>query len=387
MDSLLANYASSDDEEEDQPQPQSPPNPSSFSNASSLFSSLPKPKPESSTSSGDSRTIPKSTATVSNTSSLFSALPQPKPTSNLSSSQPNAKRVVQFKPPINPFLSGIDEEDDDEEELAKKRRQRKEPESSSETSWGRSLLSTMPAAKNSVTLGALPSSGSGRRAIVETEVSASASNSGVSNVDTSYVNHDNSGNYQMGVDQNSGNYAHQYGYENYGQGTDQNAGYYENYNSGFDQNAGVQHDGYESYGDYTQYPNNWVDKSSAAAGVPEPEISDVSFSNFRSGKRGRNEIPTDIIEVKQDDLIKDRPREDQVKLTGIAFGPSYQVLYSICFLCFQPVSTKGKPTKLHKRKHQIGSLYFDMKQKEMELSERRSKGLLTKAETHAKYGW
>lgn len=50
-------------------------------------------------------------------------------------------------------------------------------------------------------------------------------------------------------------------------------------------------------------------------------------------------------------------------------------------------SAKGKPSKLHKRKHQIGSLYFDMKQKEMELAERRSKGLLTKAETQAKYGW
>jgi proline-rich protein PRCC len=53
----------------------------------------------------------------------------------------------------------------------------------------------------------------------------------------------------------------------------------------------------------------------------------------------------------------------------------------------QPVSTKGKPSKLHKRKHQIGSLYFDMRQKETELAERRSKGFLTKAETQAKYGW
>uniref|UniRef100_A0A7N2KWR9 Uncharacterized protein n=1 Tax=Quercus lobata TaxID=97700 RepID=A0A7N2KWR9_QUELO len=54
---------------------------------------------------------------------------------------------------------------------------------------------------------------------------------------------------------------------------------------------------------------------------------------------------------------------------------------------FTPVSTKGKPTKLHKRKHQIGSLFYDMKQKEMELTERRAKGFLTKAETQAKYGW
>ena len=56
--------------------------------------------------------------------------------------------------------------------------------------------------------------------------------------------------------------------------------------------------------------------------------------------------------------------------------------------CEQPApSAKGKPSKLHKRKHQIGSLYFDMKSKEMELAERRSKGILTKAETQAKYGW
>ncbi|KAE9602443.1 putative proline-rich protein PRCC [Lupinus albus] len=97
---------------------------------------------------------------------------------------------------------------------------------------------------------------------------------------------------------------------------------------------------------------------------------------FPGKKRGRNEIPIEVIEVKQEELIKNRPREDQVKLTGVAFGPSYQ-----------PVSAKGKPTKLHKRKHQISSLYFDMKQNEMQLAERRAKGMLTKAETQAKYGW
>lgn len=73
----------------------------------------------------------------------------------------------------------------------------------------------------------------------------------------------------------------------------------------------------------------------------------------------------------------------------------------MCFICFihwksltvaiilalQPTSTKGKPTKLHKRKHQIGSLFFDMKQKEAELAERRAQGFLTKAQTQGKYGW
>lgn len=85
----------------------------------------------------------------------------------------------------------------------------------------------------------------------------------------------------------------------------------------------------------------------------------------------------EILEVNQAELMKNRPREDKSKLTGLAFGPSYQAA----------PSGKGKPSKLAKRKHQIGSLYFDMRAKEMELNERRSKGVLTKAETQAKYGW
>ncbi|KAJ1400636.1 Proline-rich protein PRCC [Sesbania bispinosa] len=183
------------------------------------------------------------------------------------------------------------------------------------------------------------------------------------------------------VDQNAG------GYENYQYGTDQ-YGSYGNYSWGVGPEAGadagtatygyenndVGYASYGAYGDYGQYANNWVDGSAAAT---VPEASGISDSSVRiPGKRGRHEVPAEVIEVKQDELIKNRPREDQVKLTGIAFGPSYQ-----------PVSTKRKPSKLHKRKHQIGSLYFDMKQNEMKLAERRSKGMLTKAETQAKYGW
>ncbi|CAA2961504.1 Hypothetical predicted protein [Olea europaea subsp. europaea] len=33
-----------------------------------------------------------------------------------------------------------------------------------------------------------------------------------------------------------------------------------------------------------------------------------------------------IVEVKQDELLKNRPKKDQAKLTGIAFGPAYKVL-------------------------------------------------------------
>ncbi|CAI9267243.1 unnamed protein product [Lactuca saligna] len=131
----------------------------------------------------------------------------------------------------------------------------------------------------------------------------------------------------------------------------------------------------------------WIDKNM------QPEISKAAaIQNITRvpGKRGRNEIPHEIIEVSQDELVKNQPQEDQFKSTGIAFGSSYQnCTYSLLFyIIFQPASSgKGKPTKLHKRKHHIGSLYFDMRSKEMELAERRSKGFLTKAKTQAKYGW
>ncbi|KAF5456393.1 hypothetical protein F2P56_025882 [Juglans regia] len=327
MDSLLANYASSDEEEvEDHHQPQ--PQPKSVNpKTSSFFSSLPQPK-----SSSLSLTLPqpkpKQPSSLPPNPLILHQDPH-QPISNTSSSEPKAKRVVLFKPPIAPssFKSTeIDDEDDDEE---KERRRRKELESTAaQTPSVQSFLSSIPAPRNSATLGVIPSSGTGRRAIVETD--APASNWGGSRPED-----------DSGADPNLGNNS-----------VDSDS--YASFDSGIDQT----------------HESNWTDR-------PLPEKPGTGEIGVRvPGKRGRIEVPTEIVEVKQDELMKNRPREDQVKLTGIAFGPSYQ-----------PVSTKGKPTKLHKRKHQIGSLFFDMKQKEMELSERRSKGFLTKAETQAKYGW
>lgn len=136
------------------------------------------------------------------------------------------------------------------------------------------------------------------------------------------------------MDQSAGDYEN---YENYQYATDQYAGYYSNYGSGPDPEAGAaaygteQFGNYgEAYGDYGQYGNNWGEVSAA----PVPEASGIGDSVVKiPGKRGRHEVPTEIIEVKQDELIKNRPREDQVKLTGIAFGPTYQV-FSFLNLCF-----------------------------------------------------
>ncbi|KAH7572525.1 hypothetical protein JRO89_XS04G0270400 [Xanthoceras sorbifolium] len=397
MESLVANYASSDEEDE---QPKVRDFPTTKASAlssslpqpksSSLFSSIPQPKhlknPKTETPlvnniiDHDHQDSKKPTSSNSNKPSpIFSSLPQPKSETPQHST---TKRVVKFMPAIIKPNS-IADEDEDEDDEEKEQKKRKESQYVDQSSSVKSFLSSIPAPKSSATLGALPSgSGSGRRSIIETE-SPALSSSGLranneSSTDQNGVNYasfdsgsgqniGNYANYEAGIDQSVENYA------NYEVGGDQNVESYVNYDSyhsGNDQNMQssdasiyVNYGVYGGYGDYDQYGSaTMVQETAGVVAVPR--------------KRGRNEIPADIVEVKQDELMKDRPREDQVKLTGIAFGPSYQ-----------PVSTKGKPSKLHKRKHQIGSLYYDMKQKETELAERRAKGFQTKAQTQSKYGW
>lgn len=375
MDSLLANYASSDEEQEDH---QPTKTTSSSNTTSSLFSSLPQPK-----SSPTFQSIPQPKQPPSKfgeSPSLFSSLPKPK--SQIE--EQHKKKIVQFKPPVIPLPKSTELEDEDDIEEEKERNRRRKLESSIEPPSVKSFLSSIPAPRNTATLGVQSSSGSGRRSIVETEAPPEPAIVGSSATTATTES-------EVPVYQNAGDYVNYENYPNYQYGTDQNAGSgfsmdgasYGNYDSGVDQsveggtasygngsNGADAYAGYSGYGDYGQFGNNWVDGVAEASGVSEDAM------RFPGKKRGRHEIPSEVIEVKQEELIKNRPREDQVKLTGIAFGPSYQ-----------PVSAKGKPTKLHKRKHQIGSLLFDMKQNEMKLAERRAKGMLTKAETQAKYGW
>ncbi|CAJ2649825.1 proline-rich protein PRCC [Trifolium pratense] len=375
MDSLLASYASSDEEEEQQPIPSK----TTSSSSSSLFSILPQPKSSSSSSLFNSLPPPKQsssdTATNNTPSSIIPSISSlPKPNSQIQ--PPKPKRVVQFKPPIIPLPkpTEIEDEDEDDEEEQERIRRRK-LQSSIQAPSVKSFLSSIPAPRNSSTLGVQSSSGSGRRSILETSTPAPAL------AQTSA--HSAAAESDVAVDQNTGDYEN---YENYQYATDQHDSYgnyqyathqYDSSGAGAGASTGTASngDGYASYGayeDYGQYENKWIDRSVPAEEVPEISESVLKFT----GKRGRKDVPVEVIEVKQDELMKDRPREDKAKLTGLAFGPSYQ-----------PVSAKGKPSKLLKRKHQIGSLYFDMKQNEMKLAERRAKGMLTKAETQAKYGW
>ncbi|KAI3961660.1 hypothetical protein MKX01_021958 [Papaver californicum] len=351
MESLLAAYSSSSDDEE-QPHHHQQRNSSSFTSQSQT---LTKP-----TSSNLSEPL--------KTSSLFSSLPKPK-SSSISSlpppkNQSKPKKVIQVKLPLNPSLP-LDDDSDDEEKKPKTK-----PNQDTETTSSlKSFFSSLPAPRNSLGLGSGQSlgGGSGRKSTIDTSVAQSES---VLKVEKNEI--------RAELNYGEGNLVN--GASNLESGGDSSSNWYQN---------NEDYDNYQSYGNYEgNFVGNNVNSESGyghydgAATVtpmtmpvaPGPEIPDV-FRNVGRGKRGRNEMP-EIIEVKQDDLTKNRPREDQAKTTGIAFGPAYQT-----------VSSKGKPSKLHKRKHQIGALYFDMKQNEMALSERRSKGFLTKAETQAKYGW
>ncbi|CAN0912491.1 hypothetical protein LINGRAPRIM_LOCUS652 [Linum grandiflorum] len=342
MDSLVASYASSD---EDEPQRQQPVHRHERSSSSStslapsrsssnpIFSALPRPKSSSSSSSSPSPSF------------FSSSLPPPKS----QASRPNPKRIIQIKPPPLPTYP----DDDDDEPVRPRKSGIPTPVNSSSV---KSFLSSIPLPKSSSALGALPSSSSsGRRSILETSstpVDDNASHPAPSAVIVPPQNVE----YEAAATFDSG-YADYSNYQSYDSGS--------SYGVEVDQTAVEA--GYAAT-TAAAYGNHWGD-----------EVGGSGAGRSSRGKRGRNEIPPEVetIEVSQDELTKNRPREDQVKSTGIAFGPAYQ-----------PISSgKGKPTKLHKRKHQIGTLYFDMKQKEMELQERRAKGFLTKAQTHAKYGW
>ncbi|KAE9601636.1 hypothetical protein Lalb_Chr13g0299941 [Lupinus albus] len=260
--------------------------PKSSSSSSSTLQSLPQPSTNPSSNSGKS-------------SSLFSNLPNPK--SQIHDQQP--RKVVQFRPPVISLPKPTELEDDIEEE--QERNRRRNTHNSIQAPSVKSFLSTIPAPRNSATLGVQSSSGSGRRSIIETEapestpapVSVSAWRAmlqliKMQGIIASYGNHD------VAVDQSveAGSAEEFMNYANY---------------------PGYGYASYSDYGDNVQYGNNWVNGLPEASGVSDNAVK------FPGKKRGRHEIPIEVIEVKQEELIKNRPREDQVKLTGLAFGPSY----------------------------------------------------------------
>ncbi|MCO5580375.1 hypothetical protein L7F22_034242 [Adiantum nelumboides] len=98
--------------------------------------------------------------------------------------------------------------------------------------------------------------------------------------------------------------------------------------------------------DYYPTPNAYSQGMVANEFNAQDALAEVLMREKRKG--GRSAPVNNILEVKQADLTSINVQEDQLRTTGIAFEPAY----------------KPMPSKLHRRKHQIKSLYFDMKQKE-----------------------
>ncbi|KAG6554517.1 hypothetical protein Mapa_003896 [Marchantia paleacea] len=328
-------------------------------------------------------------------SSLFTKLPPPSSTRfSLASLPPPSmlkKKTVEFKPPIN--LSALESADVDDLERRTKRSKVSEVSKTGEEAKVGGLAALLPPPKNSLGAGLAFGGGGGgsggRRTAMETaSVSKSTKELNYTRPNTSQKEGCNAGPQLMGNSsetQVTVNPTTQYHYSAQpGQG-------HRAPENGFSQSELRTPEGHFEQEQYTaagacytgghQGHSSWqyadscgvVSEPSSANSVPDP-LGEVLQ---RERRKGKNEPPPQVIEVKQADLTAGRLREDQLRTTGIAFGPNYQ-----------PVSSgKDKPSKIHRRKHQIGALYFDMKSKEMEMLDRRSKGNLTKAETQAKYGW
>ncbi|KAG0604027.1 hypothetical protein M758_10G138400 [Ceratodon purpureus] len=333
--------------------------------------------------------------------SLFAALPAPRvgfervkvEEGSGNGSAKVKKQVVAFKPPIDVSVL----EDDDDDWRPAQKRVKKEVESVVKGAGG--LQALLPAPKNSLGLGSAlggGGGGGGRRAAMEvaartedvkaeplavnSRVSVSAAAPEVKREglgSQGRVQYDNSA---YAVDESAA-FAPQIPYSNEAYGWTAPQGAYapadekpqsvHNVNSHYEQ-QNWQYTGNASHSSQSSQAS-YAPASSEPVSDP---VAQVLQAERRRGREDKMAAPT-IIEVKQADLTGGKVREDQLRSTGIAFGPSYQ-----------PVSSsKDKPSKIQRRKHQIGTLLHDMKAREMELLDRRAKGNLTKAETQAKYGW
>jgi proline-rich protein PRCC len=96
----------------------------------------------------------------------------------------------------------------------------------------------------------------------------------------------------------------------------------------------------------------------AAAALAAPEVLELSAAQLTAGR---------------DRLVATK------SLTGLAFGAEHEARLR--------AEAGAKPADIHRRKHQIGSLLYDAKQRELQMMEGRLQGMKSKRETQAKYGW
>ncbi|BDA48901.1 probable proline-rich protein PRCC at C-terminar half [Coccomyxa sp. Obi] len=126
-----------------------------------------------------------------------------------------------------------------------------------------------------------------------------------------------------------------------------------------------------------------VQPSEAASGdqlLQEAMQADARGASRKNAKDPFAALGVNFVEVKQEKLKHVDPgKREAANAARTAFGPDYEARLR--------KEAGAQPDKLARRKHQISSLFYQSKMKELEVLETRTQGMKTKAETQAKYGW
>ncbi|KAL4435571.1 hypothetical protein ABPG77_002534 [Micractinium sp. CCAP 211/92] len=133
-------------------------------------------------------------------------------------------------------------------------------------------------------------------------------------------------------------------------------------------------------------PQQQAAAAAAAAGTADPAeamlAAALAAEREKAARRGQRDAVggIQIKEVHAEQIRYMAPgQRAEVNALRNAFGSDYEAKLR--------QEAGPDPTKLAKRRHQIGSLYHYAKQKELEQLEQRAQGSKSKAETQRKYGW
>lgn len=142
-------------------------------------------------------------------------------------------------------------------------------------------------------------------------------------------------------------------------------------------------------------PSGFFDRGGSGSAPTNSSASDqeellqkaLQEEMYRSNRTGRGADPfkkvvvPQMLEVKQSALTSSGRPMETMGQAGLqaAFGPQYAAKLK--------KEAGVKPEAGLRRKHQIGSLYYDAKVRELELYENKSKGMKSKSQTQGKYGW
>ncbi|GAQ91514.1 hypothetical protein KFL_007980060 [Klebsormidium nitens] len=396
-----------------------------------LFSALPPPR-------GKSDGMPEEKWRKEGSRSLFAALPPPKaslerpPIVDLQSDLalgttkpptllPPKRGVVQFRPPIDTsYLTKADDRDEDTWQPPKKKGRTAEvaDEAPAEKKPTKSsFASFLPPPKNSLGAGNILGGGAvgGRKMAMDTSIGSESLDEGPriqldpiekSTLTGAAVN----GSAPVREDGVSGNgglakagteelgYPASEGHTQAGYGAAAESSYASNgaglpptfeqpgVSFGYQQpyQAGTSYDPYGQSYVAPQYggANTWQPDGPPGGGVAAPPVdlltAKLMEEEARAMRRGGGRASgAQVVEVKQADITPGTYRREDMLKTS-TFGPQAQ-----------PVSSAkdAGPGKMERRKHQISSLYADMKKKEMEMVDSRATGMQTKAQTKGKYGW